>query len=76
MTQAIPQLEHRMSLRKAKQIQLFKNMMRYAAAAFLVLMAFVGGRLSVNTSYAHTTKKQAADHLYIFGANGAQGNLS
>ncbi|MEM9392099.1 MAG: hypothetical protein AAGA02_16595 [Bacteroidota bacterium] len=75
MTQAIPQLEDRMNLGKAKQIQFVKNMMRYAAAACFVIGVFFVGRVSVGTAYAIEPKDPTADHLFIFGYKDAIGNL-
>lgn len=77
MAQGLPELENRMSVAKAKPIQLFKNSMKYAAAACFVLVVFFGGRFSAGTATASPTPKDpTSDHLFIYGGNGAKGNLS
>ncbi|MEM0940184.1 MAG: hypothetical protein AAF600_16495 [Bacteroidota bacterium] len=76
MTQDLPELENRMSLQTAKRIQLFKNTLHYAAAACFVLVIFFGGRFSVDSATASPRPENpTADHLFIFGENGAKGNL-
>ncbi|MEM6814963.1 MAG: hypothetical protein AAF600_11375 [Bacteroidota bacterium] len=71
-----PQLEEPMSLMKARNIVLFKNVTRYAAAACILFTTFFGGRFSANTANASETMDNSPkDHLYIFGGNGALGNL-
>ncbi|MEM0940245.1 MAG: hypothetical protein AAF600_14060 [Bacteroidota bacterium] len=54
----------------------FKNIVRYAAAACILLLTFFGGRFSVNTANANPiVNKLLENHLYIFGGDGGQGNL-
>ncbi|MEM7509496.1 MAG: hypothetical protein AAF388_01105 [Bacteroidota bacterium] len=62
--------------RDAPVVPLHRRVLRYAAAACLLIAVFFGGRISA--SYFNTktkTDKSPHDHLYIAGGNGAQGHL-
>ena len=55
---------------------LFKQFVRLSAAACIIFAVFFAGRLSVNTGYANpVVDKTPKDHLFIYGGNGAKGNL-
>lgn len=61
---------------QAQVVPLYKKLTKYAAVASIVLAVFFAGRLSVNMGYAHpVVDKTPKDHLFIFGGNGARGNL-
>ena len=76
MAQTLPELEDRMSLGRAKQIQLFKYALRYAAAACFVVGVFFIGRISVGTANANSMPKNPMENmLHIAGVNGAEGYL-
>ena len=76
MTQDLPELENRMSLGKAKRIQLFKDSMRYAAAACFVIGIFFFGRISVtNVSATEIIDKSPKDILYVYGENGSYAQM-
>ncbi|MEM0940543.1 MAG: hypothetical protein AAF600_10020 [Bacteroidota bacterium] len=76
MSQDLPELENQMSERTAKKIVFFQNSFKYAAAACFALVVFFGGRFSVGTATASPALKDpTANHLFIYGGNGAKGNL-
>ncbi|MEM0940249.1 MAG: hypothetical protein AAGI25_10750 [Bacteroidota bacterium] len=71
-----PQLEEPMSLMKARNIVLFKNVTKYAAAACILFATFFGGRFSANTANAsEPVDNYPEDHLYIFGRDDTEGHL-
>ncbi|MEM9260613.1 MAG: hypothetical protein AAGA62_13260, partial [Bacteroidota bacterium] len=59
----------------ARVVPFYKHLLRYAAAACLLIAVFFGGRLSAYTSTDTITDKAPKNHLYIAGGNGARGNL-
>ncbi|MEM6264632.1 MAG: hypothetical protein AAGI38_19125, partial [Bacteroidota bacterium] len=57
-------------------LPLFNKLIKYAAAACILLTVFFAGRYSVPTATAHPVEdKSPQNHLYIQGENGAKGNL-
>ena len=71
-----PEVKERMSSAKVRNIILFQNALRYAAAACFVIAVFFVGRLSVTTTYAKPNiSRPGSGHLYIYGMNGASTHL-
>lgn len=76
MSEKRPQLSKTLNFKRATNLVVFSDVMRYAAAACFVLVVFFAGRFSVGTAQASPPSKDpTADHLFIFGASGAVGNL-
>ncbi|MEM8895549.1 MAG: hypothetical protein AAGC88_13290, partial [Bacteroidota bacterium] len=60
-----------------KVVPLTTRLARYAAAACLALVIFIGGRLSVSDATANIVENKAPkDLLYIFGGNGVKSDIS
>ncbi|MEM0941446.1 MAG: hypothetical protein AAGI25_16915 [Bacteroidota bacterium] len=76
MSKKRPQLSKTLNFKKAKNLLVFNSVVRYAAAACFALVVFFGGRFSVGTATASPTPKDpTANHLFIYGGDGAKGNL-
>ena len=76
LSEGRPRLKKQMSHQRAKNLVLFNNVAKYAAAACFIIGVFFIGRFSVSTSYANpTTSTLGTNHLHIYGANGVSTNL-
>lgn len=57
-------------------IPLYRKVVRYAAAVFIIFASFLGGRFSAGSAQANPiVDNSLKDHLYIFGWNEAQAHL-
>ncbi|MEM0942300.1 MAG: hypothetical protein AAGI25_21290 [Bacteroidota bacterium] len=77
ISQAIPELGRYSSKESdTNVIPLHRRVIRYAAAACILLLTFFGGRFSANTANASTVvDKTPKDMLYIYGGNRAEACL-
>ncbi len=77
MSQALPELQNRISVRKAKNIILLNKVARFAAAACLFIGTFFLGYFASPNAQADTVKKNKyfTDMLYVYGGDGAYAKL-
>ncbi|MEM6526142.1 MAG: hypothetical protein AAF693_20265 [Bacteroidota bacterium] len=76
LSKMVPELDGHVATDRLKSIPLYYKVTRYVAAACIIFIAFFGGRYSTGTVNANPAPKDpTADHIYIFGAKGAVGNL-
>ncbi|MEM6737791.1 MAG: hypothetical protein AAF620_17155 [Bacteroidota bacterium] len=73
----VPQLESYISSSNTRVVPLHRSVARYAAAACILLVTFLGGRFSAGTANANPAPEDlTADHLFFNGSNGANGSFS
>ncbi|MEM0941814.1 MAG: hypothetical protein AAGI25_18805 [Bacteroidota bacterium] len=74
LSQAVPELL--VGSGNTQNIPMYRKLTRYAAAACIIFAAFFGGRFSAGTASANpVVDTSSKDHLYVLGANGAEGYL-